>query len=63
MWRVKKVTLETLAHIIFEQKPIGIFFSVEGDEHIVVDNTQGKAIVHSFLIKTEFYEFIEQYVR
>lgn len=58
-----KVTLETLAYIIFEQKPIGIFFSKEGTEYIVVDNTQGEAIVHSFLVKKEFNEFMEQYVR
>ena len=63
MLRVKKVTLETLAYIIFEQKPIGIFFSKEGTEYIVVDNTQGEAIVHSFLVQNEFNEFMEQYVR
>lgn len=50
---MKEVTLEVLANIIEERKPLGLFYSQEGSRFVAVDNSQGEAW-------TEDFETIEQ---
>ena len=45
---MKEVTLEVLANIIEERKPLGLFYSQEGDRFVAVDNSAGEAWTEDF---------------
>ena len=54
----KEVTLEVLSNIIAERKPIGLFYSKEGEKFIAVDNCNGNAWTEEFETKEDCIDFL-----
>ena len=55
---MKEVTLEVLAYIIEERKPLGLFYSKEGETFIAVDNSNGEAWTEEFETKEDCIDFL-----
>ena len=55
---MKEVTLEVLANIIEERKPLGLFYSKEGETFIAVDNSQGEAWTEDFQTMEQVRNFL-----
>lgn len=56
---MKEVTLEVLANIIEERKPLGLFYSQEGEIFIAVDNCNGNAWTEEFETKEDCISFLQ----
>lgn len=55
---MKEVTLEVLANIIEERKPLGLFYSKEGETFIAVDNSNGQAWTEDFQTMEQVRNFL-----
>lgn len=60
MMEIKLVTREEANQIFDTREPIGLFYEIDGDSYIGIDNSTGDAWVEDFKTKEECFRWLKQ---
>lgn len=60
MMEIKPVTREEANQIFDTREPIGLFYEIDGDSYIGIDNSTGDAWVEDFKTKEECFRWLKQ---
>ncbi|CAI3255772.1 hypothetical protein CIRMBP1271_00412 [Enterococcus cecorum] len=61
MFEITKITKEEARKIIETKEPLGLFWLIDGDTFISIDNSRGKALVEEFNDKEECLQWLKDW--